>query len=152
MKIKTSDGEAHVASQGQATLNTVLGSIGTAGSLGILSGLIGNGRNGNGGGRDSGDRPVTRYEMSLIRESLAKDNEITLLKANAYTDHAMAGVQQQFSMQQTWNALQQANIDTMKQQLKEITKVVVPITSIDPVPAAAGTATQTTQQTGNNGQ
>ena len=147
MKIKTSDGEYNVTTQGQGTLNTVLGAIGTAGSMGLLSGLLGNGRNGN-GNRDSGDKPVTRYEMSLIRESLAKDNEITLLKANAHTDMAMAGVQQQIAMQNTWNAVQQNNIAMLQKQLGDITKFVVPITSIDPVPTTAATTTTTTQNNG----
>lgn len=140
MRIKTENGEENVTSQGQGTLNTVLGAVGTAGSLGILSGLLGNGNNRQ--PRDSEDRPVTRYEMSLIRESLAKDNEITLLKAQQYTDRAMAGVQVQFGKQNTWNAAQQVNIDMLDKQLGQITKFVVPITSIDPVPATATTTTQ----------
>lgn len=147
MKIKTSDGEYNVTTQGQGTLNTVLGAIGTAGSMGILSGLLGNGRNGN-GSRNPDEKPVTRYEMSLIRESLAKDNEITLLKANAHTDMAMAGVQQQIAMQNTWNAVQQNNIAMLQKQLGDITKFVVPISSIDPVPTTAATTSTTTKSNG----
>ncbi len=44
MKIKTENGEVNVASQGQSTLNTVLGAVGTAGSMGILSGILGGNR------------------------------------------------------------------------------------------------------------
>ena len=143
MKIKTENGEVNVASQGQSNLNTVLGAVGTAGSMGILSGILGGNRNQQ--PQNEGDRPVTRYEMDLIRESIAKDNEITLLKSKQYTDGAMAGVQQQIGMQQTWNAVQQQNIAMMKKQLGDITKFVVPITSIDPVPTTQAT-TQTTQQ------
>lgn len=150
MKIKTSDGEANVTTQGQGTLNTVLGAVGTAGSMGLLSGLLGNGNNNRNGGRNSEDKPVTRYEMSLIRESIAKDNEITLLKAQQYTDRGMAGVQQQISMQQQWNAVQQTNIAMMQKQLGDITKFVVPITSIDPVPTTSQSA-QTAQTTQANG-
>jgi hypothetical protein len=142
MKIKTENGEVNVASQGQSTLNTVLGAVGTAGSLGILGGLIGPKQP-----QSEGDRPVTRYELDLIRESISKDNEIALLKSQQYTDRAMAGVQQQIGMQQTWNAVQQQNIAMMQKQLGDITKFVVPITSIDPVPTT-GTTTQTTQQQG----
>jgi len=144
MKVKTENGEVNVASQGQSTLNTVLGAVGTAGSLGILSGLLGGNRNQQ--PQSEGDRPVTRYEMGLIREGIAKDTEIAMLKGQQYTDRAMAGVQQQISMQQTWNAVQQQNIAMMQKQLGDITKFVVPITSIDPVPTTQGTATQTTQQ------
>ena len=143
MKIKTENGEVNVASQGQSNLNTVLGAVGTAGSMGILSGILGGNRNQQ--PQNEGDRPVTRYEMGLIRESIAKDNEIALLKAKQYTDGAMAGVQQQIGMQQTWNAVQQQNIAMMQKQLGDITKFVVPITSVDPVPTSQGT-TQTTQQ------
>ena len=139
MRIKTSEGEANVTSQGQGTLNTVLGAVGTAAALGIGTGIIGNGRNRQ--PQDEGDRPVTRYEMGLIRESLAKDNEITLLKAQQYTDRAMAGVQQQLGMQNTWNAVQGQNIAMLQKQLGDITKFVVPIASIDPVPATQTTTT-----------
>lgn len=149
MRIKTSDGEVNVTSQGQGTLNTVLGAVGTAAALGMGTGLLGLGNNRQ--PRDPEDRPVTRYELGLIRESIAKDTEIALLKSQQYTDRAMAGVQQQIGMQQTWNAVQQQNIATMQYQLGQITKFVVPINSIDPVPTTQGTSTttpQTTQQQG----
>lgn len=147
MRIKTSDGEANVTAQGQGTLNTVLGAVGSAGALGLLSGMLGNGNNNRNGARNPEDKPVTRYEMSLIRESIAKDNEITLLKSQQYTDRGMAGVQQQIAMQQSWNAVQQNNIAMMQKQLSDITKFVVPITSIDPAPATS----QSTQSTQTNG-
>lgn len=124
----------------------MLGAVGTAAALGMGSGLLGLGNN-NRPQPSEGDRPVTRYEMGLIRESIAKDTEIAMLKGQQYTDRAMAGVQQQIGMQQTWNAVQQQNIAMMKQQLGDITKFVVPITSIDPVPTT-GATTQTTQQQG----
>lgn len=146
MRIKTSDGEVNVTPQGQGTLNTVLGAVGTAAALGMGRNILGLGDN-NRPPRDPEDRPVTRYEMGLIRESIAKDTEIAMLKGQQYTDRAMAGVQQQISMQQTWNAVQQQNIAMMQKQLGDITKFVVPITSIDPVPTT-GTTTQTTQQQG----
>ena len=144
MKVKTENGEVNVAPQGQSTLNTVLGAVGTAGSLGILSGLLGGNRNQQ--PQSEGDRPVTRYEMDLIRESIAKDTEIAMLKGQQYTDRAMAGVQQQIGMQQTWNAVQQQNIAMMQKQLGDITKFVVPITSIDPVPTTQS-VTQGASQT-----
>ena len=74
MRIKTDNGEVNVTPQGQGSLNTVLGAVGTAGALGVLgmgSGLLGLG--GNRQPRDPEDRPVTRYEMGLIRENIAKE-------------------------------------------------------------------------------
>lgn len=41
MKIKTENGEMNVTSQGQGSLNTVLGAVGTAGALGMMNGLFG---------------------------------------------------------------------------------------------------------------
>lgn len=149
MKIKTENGEVNVTPQGQGTLALVLGSLGTLGTLMNGGNLLGlGGGNNNRPQPAEGDRPVTRYEMGLIRESIAKDTEIAMLKGQQYTDRAMAGVQQQIGMQQTWNAVQQQNIAMMQKQLGDITKFVVPITSIDPVPTAQGTTTQTTQQQG----
>lgn len=147
MRIKTSDGEVNVTPQGQGTLALVLGAVGTLGTLMSGGNLLGIGGNNNRPQPAEGDRPVTRYEMGLIRESIAKDTEIAMLKGQQYTDRAMAGVQQQIGMQQTWNAVQQQNIAMMQKQLGDITKFVVPITSIDPVPTT-GTTTQTTQQQG----
>lgn len=147
MRIKGQNGEEfNVTSQGQGSLNTVLGAVGTAGALGML----GMGRGLFGGGRppmDEGDRPVTRYEMGLIKESMAKDNEIALLKAQQYTDKAMFDVQAQFGKQLAWNAAQQVHINTIEMQLGQITKLVVPITAIDPVPTTSSTQATTTTTT-----
>ena len=93
--VKSSDGyEVKVPSQGQTSLNTVLGSLGTAAFFGINGGnLLGNGcgnglfnwgnRNGN---CNCGDVPVTRYEMAMEQAIAAKDSEIALLKSNTYQD------------------------------------------------------------------
>ena len=147
MKIKTENGEVNVTPQGQGTLALVLGAVGSLGTLMSGGNLLGLGGNNNRPQPAEGDHPVTRYEMGLIREIIAKDTEIAMLKGQQYTDRAMAGVQQQIGMQQTWNAVQQQNIAMMQKQLGDITKFVVPITSIDPVPTT-GTTTQTTQQQG----
>ena len=92
--VKSSDGyEVKVPSQGQVTLNTVLGAIGTYGTLGggmgcnngnggsLLSNLFGGNRNCN-----CADVPVTRYEMAMEQAIAAKDSEIALLKSNTYQD------------------------------------------------------------------
>lgn len=147
MRIKTSDGEVNVTPQGQGTLNTVLGAVGTAAALGMGRNILGIGDN-NRQPRDPEDRPVTRYEMGLIRESIAKDTEIAMLKGQQYTDRAMAGVQQQIGMQQTWNAVQQQNIATMQYQLGQITKFMVPESAIGAPVVPPATATSTTQTNG----
>ena len=94
--VKTSDGyEVKVPSQGQTSLNTVLGSLGTAAFLGINSGnVLGNGCGGGlfgGGWNRNGscncaDVPVTRYEMAMEQQLAAKDSRIALLEANTYQD------------------------------------------------------------------
>ena len=152
MRIKTTDGEVNVTPQGQGTLGLVLGAVGTLGTLMSGGNLLGLGGNNNRPPRDEGDRPVTRYEMGLIRESIAKDNEITLLKAQQYTDRGLAGVQQQLGMQNTINAVQAANIAALQKQLGDITKFVVPITSVDPVPTSQGTTQQSAQTQQGQGQ
>lgn len=125
MRIKTNDGEYNVTGQGQGSLNTVLGAVGTAGALGMFN----NGLGGIFGGNrpvDDGDRPVTRYEMGLIRDVISNDNEIALLKLQQYTDRAMIGVQAQFGQQTAWNAAQGVNIENMRAMLGSLTRVYVP--------------------------
>lgn len=141
MKIKTENGEVNVASQGQSTLNTVLGAVGTAGSLGILGGLIGPKQP-----QSDGDRPVTRYEMELWQKINEEKIKNALLEAKGYTDKAMFDVQAQFGQQAAWNAAQQVNINVMRRQLDEVTKFTVPESAIS-VPVAPSTATQGTTQT-----
>lgn len=140
MKIKTEEGEVNVTSQGQGTLNTVLGAVGTAGSLGILSGLLGNG---NKQPQSEGDRPVTRYEMGLWQQINEEKTKNALLEAKGYTDKAMFDVQAQFGQQAAWNAAQQVNINVMRHQLDEVTKFTVPESAIS-VPVSAPTVSQTT--------
>lgn len=152
MKIKTESGEVNVTSQGQGTLNTVLGAIGTAGSLGVLSGLLGNGNRNQ--PQSEGDRPVTRYEMDLWQRINEEKTKNALLEAKGYTDKAMFDVQKQFGLQGAWNAAMGANVKMLQKQVDDITEFVVPINSIDPVPTSNSvTGTQSQNQNGNaNGQ
>jgi hypothetical protein len=81
--------DVKVPTQGQATYNSVAGSLGLAAFAGInannlLGGLFGN-RNGN-CGCSPADMPVTRYEMAMQNELAAKDSKIALLEANTYQD------------------------------------------------------------------
>jgi hypothetical protein len=89
--VKTIDGyDVKVPSQGQVNYNTVAGSLGLAGFLGL-------GANNNGGGilgnlfgnRNCGcseDHCVNRYELAMEKELAAKDSRIALLEANTYND------------------------------------------------------------------
>ena len=128
--------EIQNATKGQANLNTVLGAIGTG--LGVLPGI------GNllGKGTDPNDRPVTRYEMDLIRESMAKDAEIAALKGQLYTDGKIAGVQGEIAAQAVWNATENGIIQAQAQQLAQLyrmTKLMIPESNID-VPATSSAA------------
>ena len=151
------------ASNGKANAALTTGIIGTAlgglASAGGIAGILG--VKPNGASSDPGDRPVTRYEMSLIQASNAKDNEITLLKSQQYTDKAMFGVQAQFGQQTAWNASQQANLGFLQRQVDDalsISRRFVPNANVapgwgpvlvEPTPVAATTSTTPTSGTGN---
>lgn len=137
MKIKTENGEMNVTSQGQGSLNTVLGAVGTASALGLMGGLFGQRRGQQ--QPDGEDRPVTRYEMGLIKESLAKDTEIAQLKANIYTDNKVGVVNQRLNdfekSQMLYNGANNATIACIQRQVNELyglTKIVVPNGNIAP--------------------
>ena len=122
--------------KGQVNLNTVLGAVGTG--LGVLTGA-GDLFNRN---ADPNDRPVTRYEMSLIREAMAKDAEIAALKGQLYTDGRIAGVQGEIAAQAVWNATENGIIQAQAQQLAQLfgmTKLMIPQANID-VPATSSAA------------
>ena len=125
--------EVQYATNGKGNLAVTLGAIGAGAAAlsenGILSGLMGRGNT------DPGDRPVTRYEMGLIRESMAKDAEIANLKAQQYTDNKAAGIQAEISAQAVWNATQEGVIRCQAQQLAQLfgmTRLTIPNANIDP--------------------
>jgi hypothetical protein len=70
--------------------------------------------------------------MGLIKESISKDNEITLLKAQQYTDQAVMGIQGQISNQNAWNAAQMVNIQNLQYQLGQVVKPYVPNYALAP--------------------
>ena len=158
-----SNGKANAALT-TGIIGSVLGGVASVGGIGAILGV---GRNQNPANMQPGDRPVTRYEMELIQANNAKDNEITLLKAQQYTDRAMVGVQAQFAQQIAINAVQGNNIQALQNQLAGITKIVVPNDSVmpgwgnvnvvpvplpvPPVPPAASSSASTTTTTSNNG-
>ncbi len=80
--------ERSYASKGVAGAGLGLGIAGTA--LGLLNGGWNNGCSNRGGlfgnGGCSDDHCVNRYELNLVRQLDAKDGEISLLRANTYTD------------------------------------------------------------------
>ena len=146
------------ASKGVGTAALTTGIIGTTlGALegvGGISGLLGN-KN-----MSEGDRPVTRYEMGLIKESIAKDNEITLLKSQQYTDQTAMGIQGQIANQNAWNAAQMVNIQNLQYQLGQVVKPYVPnyalapgygMAEVRPMPPFPPVASSggTTEATGN---
>lgn len=156
MMIKDADGNSvNVGGQGQSTLNTVLGAVGTAGALGMLNGGLG-GLFGSRPPMAEGDRPVTRYEMSLILDGVAKDREIAELKAKQYSDEQLrlaTDKQNAINLEQAvYNGTNTAAINCLKSQVQELmnmTRLVIPSANVVfPQVATQGTTTQTSQTNG----
>lgn len=87
----------YVAGRGTTALGivgTVLG--GTALASGGNGGLLGNILGGN-GCADGSNMAVNRYDMGLIRDNMAKDSEIALLKANTFTDQKFADLNDRYN-------------------------------------------------------
>ena len=152
--------EVQYASNGKANAALTTGIIGTSlgaiASMGGLAGLLGIAPQNQ--TSDPNEKPVTRYEMSLIRDTIAKDSEIAALKGQLYTDNKIAGVQAEISAQAVWNATQEGVIRMQAAQLSQLygmTKLVVPNGNVSPgwgpvcvvpdaqavTPAASGSAT-----------
>lgn len=86
---------AEFTTRSQGNLNTVLGAVGTLSAIGAMGGNCGNGLFGGlfgGRGCCSDDQCVTRYEARKDAEIAAKDTEISLLKANIFTDQKITDV------------------------------------------------------------
>lgn len=138
MRIKDADGNTvNATGQGQGNLNTVLGAVGTAGALGMLGNGLG--LFGNRPRPDGDDRPVTRYEMGLIRESLAKDNEIALLKANQYTDQRVNDAERRQceinTQQAVFNGTTISTLQCLQGQVAQLmgmTRLVIPNSNVAP--------------------
>lgn len=163
------------ASKGVGTAALTTGIIGTAGWAiellrnGGLGNLLGGNCGCNGGaamvsamapaiaaalsggnGGCSENTPVTRYEQTLALSNAAKDSEISLLKADKYTDQKITEVftvldgkisalrdqQNATNLQQaTYNATNTATIACMQGQIAQLlglTKLVVPNGSVCP--------------------
>lgn len=141
---------AEFASKGWASLNTVLGSIGTAGTTGILNNLLGNNNN-----CCSENCMVNRYELGQEQTIAKLQSEIALRDATTYTlgevgklrdyfENKFDYFAKQLSDQAVYNATNTATISCMAQQIAQLqglTKVVIPITNVCPQPAVATTPT-----------
>ena len=133
-------------------IGTALGAVNSAGGLAGILGIAPR----NVPPPDPGDRPVTRYEMSLYKEIAERDNEIVLLKANQYADSKDLGLQAQINQQAVWNATAAATISCLTQQVQQLqgmTKLMIPNSSIAPgwgtvVVEPVPTPTVSTQGTG----
>ena len=127
--------DVQYASNGKGNLGVTLGAIGTGlgamASAGGLAGLFGVRQAEN----NPEDRPVTRYEMGLIRDALAKDAEIAALKGQLYTDGKIAGVQAELSAQAVWNATQEGIIRCQQERLNQLfgmTRLTIPNGNVSP--------------------
>ena len=141
---------AEFASKGWASLNTVLGSIGTAGTTGILNNLLVNNNN-----CCSENCMVNRYELGQEQTIAKLQSEIALRDATTYTlgevgklrdyfENKFDYFAKQLSDQAVYNATNTATISCMAQQIAQLqglTKVVIPITNVCPQPAVATTPT-----------
>ena len=119
--------DVQYASNGKGNLGVTLGAIGTGlgamASAGGLAGLFGVKAD-----SDPENRPVTRYEMSLIQEN-------TLLKANQYSDNRANGLQMQIGQQSVWNATQEGLLRDQQNQINKLyslTQLVVPNANVMP--------------------
>lgn len=105
-------------------------------------------------GRCSENTPVTRYDIQQLKELMAKDQEIAILKSEQNTEVKMADVYERLATrmnanereQQNWNAQQMVNNAQMSAAIaanatsiaglqnccSQITKLVVPNTAICP--------------------
>lgn len=159
------------ASKGVAGSGLGLGIAGTA--LGVLNGGLGNLLGGWGGNGNccSENTPVNRYELNMSTELAAKDGKIALLEANIFTDQKIADTyatlngqinslaaevrankdtQNGINLQQAvYNGTNTAALGCLQNQVAQLynlTKLVVPNTSVCPgwgdvtvTPAAAPT-------------
>lgn len=73
-------------------IGTVLGGTALAGGNGVLGNILGNNNC-----VDGSNMPVSRYDMGLIRDNMAKDSEIALLKANTFTDGKFADLNDRYN-------------------------------------------------------
>lgn len=150
-------------------IGTALGAINAMGGGGLLGGLTGRSTSTVSDaaniaqavaeltgmtGRCSENTPATRYDLQNMKELMAKDQEIAILKSEQNTEVKIADVYERIMTrvnadqreQAAWNAQQMVNNATMSAAIaanassiaalqnccNQITKIVVPNTSICP--------------------
>ena len=126
---------AEFASKGVAGSGLGLGIAGTA--LGLLNGNLGGilGVNNHCGCSDN--TPVTRYDLSLENQLIAKDSEIALLDVYERLNGKISGVEAVVNTQAVYNATMNGTINCMQGQiaaLQGLTKTIVPIDNVCPQP------------------
>lgn len=129
------------SSNAKGNLGVTLGAVGTG--LGLLDGgasLLGR-MLGNGGGMGGSpeDRPVTRYEMGLIQDTINQKIDNSYLRGQLDTAGKFEGVQRQLADQMAFNATVSANVGSVAQQTAELrnnfdrlTRVFVPNENVAP--------------------
>lgn len=152
MLIKTEHGDHNVTGQGQGNLNTVLGAVGTLGTIMGGGSMLGGwgmnggyGRNGYYNPNDPLSRVITKAEADLMQENGTLKSENAILKSEGYTDKKLVEVttyldtklrrledkvdankdmQQAVNAQQmAYNAGANAQIDVLKSQVAALTGV-----------------------------
>lgn len=128
------------SSNAKGNLGVTLGAVGTG--LGLLDGgasLLGRMLGGNPVNANPGDKPVTRYEMDLIKGSIKQEIENSYLRGKLDTAEKLEGVQKQFTEQVAFNATVSANVGAVAQQTVELknsfdrlTRVYVPNDHVSP--------------------
>lgn len=131
---------AEFAGKGWASLNTVLGSIGTAGTTGILGGLFNN-------NCACGDNmPINRYEATQSARISELETEVKLRDANTFTmgemgklrdyfENKFSHIEHEISDQKVYNATNIATVNCIAGQVNQLfalTKLVIPNGSICP--------------------
>lgn len=137
---------SNYTSKGQGALNTVLGSIGTAGALGVLNGGLGGIFGSNCGGNCSENQLVNRYEAGQNATISELRSQIALRDSNTYTDSKLLDlykffdgelrdVKRELCDQRVYNATNTAAIGCIQgqvAQLMSLTKLVIPNGSVCP--------------------
>lgn len=130
------------SSNAKGNLGVTLGAVGTG--LGLLDGgasllgrMLGGGVNGANVSPD--DKPVTRYEMGLIKDSIGQSIENSYLRGQLETASKFEGVQRQLADQLAFNATVSANTNAvaaqtaeLRQNFKRLTRVFVPNENVAP--------------------
>lgn len=115
--------DVQYASNGKGNLGVTLGAIGTG--LGLLDGganIVGKLLGANGMGTTSpDDKPVTRYEAGLMKQTTDMQIENAMLKSQLYTDGQINGVNAQIAQQTAINAASNANMNALGNQLAQLT-------------------------------